>query len=177
MRRLAAVWGIVGVLGILGWAVYRISPHAIAAFENHSFGALEWAFFGIWMIFMLFAEGYRGFHQAFAPRVVSRAQTLVTQPHPVACILAPFFCFGFFRATRKRMIVSWSVAGGIVLLILSVRLLNQPWRGIVDSGVVAGLSVGMLSILYYAARWLFGHPVNYPADLPAGEKAENGTRS
>lgn len=162
----AAAWGILGVLAILGWAIYRIWPVALAAFSENSFGLLEWTIFAGWMAFMIFAEGVKGFHRAFSPRVVSRARALISDPNPLACLLAPFYCFGFFYASRKRKIVSWSVALGIVVLILSVRLLEQPWRGIIDSGVVAGLGVGMLSILYFTALWITGKPFDYPADLP-----------
>ncbi len=154
------------MLAILAWAVVRITPNALAAFYEPSFGLVEWMVFAGWMAFMIFAEGIKGFHRAFSPRVVARARALLSNPHPVACALAPFYCFGFFYATRKRMIVSWSVASGIVLLILSVRLLEQPWRGIIDSGVVAGLSIGMLSIAYFTLRWILGSPADFPADLP-----------
>lgn len=166
MRQLAAIWGISGVLAILAWAIFRIAPHAVDAFQGNPLSLLQWGFFAVWMIFMIYAEGIKGFHKAFSPRVVARARTLLHKPTLPACLLAPFFCFGFFRATRKRKIVSWSVASGIVVLILSVRLLEQPWRGIVDSGVVAGLGIGMLSILYFTMRWLAGSPVDHPADLP-----------
>ncbi len=165
MAYLAAGWGLAGVLGILGFAVYRLTPNALASFE-YGFGAVEWGVFVVWMIFMVYSEGIRGFHQAFSPRVVSRARALSRNPQPWHVALAPFFCFGFFHATRKRMIVSWSVAGGIVCLVLLVRLLHQPWRGIVDCGVVAGILVGMVSILYFAGRWLAGRPFDFPPDLP-----------
>jgi|AntAceMinimDraft_17_1070374.scaffolds.fasta_scaffold27472_2 hypothetical protein len=179
MLVIAAAWGILGVLTILGFAVYRLAPIALAAFESGPFGWVEWVVFGLWMVFMVYAEGVKGFHRAFSPRVVSRARALMSHPHPAACILAPFFCFGFFYATRKRMIVSWSLALGIVALILLVRLLNQPWRGIIDFGVVAGLAIGMLSILYHTALWIAGHPKEYPADLPKTvfEEVENPEES
>ena len=40
----------------------------------------------------------------------------------------------------------------IISFVLLVRLLPQPWRGIVDVGVVAGLVVGVLSIFYYVLQ-------------------------
>lgn len=165
----ASAWGILGVLAILSCAVYRLLPLALAAFHEHSFGALEWIVLIVWMAFMIYAEGYKGFHKAFSPRVVARARALRKRPRPLACILAPFYCFGFFYATRKRKIVSWSVALGIVGLIVAVRFLNQPWRGIIDCGVVVGLGLGMLSILYHTLRWIAGAPSDHPADLPEPE--------
>lgn len=168
MGVLAAVWGIVGVLGILGFAVWRLTPFALGAFD-YGFGVIEWVAFVVWMIFMIYSEGVRGFHQAFAPRVVARAQALARDPRPLNAILAPFFCFGFFHATRKRMIVSWVVTCAIVCLVLLVRLLEQPWRGIVDSGVVSGLVLGMGSILYYGVRLVSGRVHDYPPDLPVAK--------
>lgn len=172
MLYLSVAWGILGVLGILGLAVWRLFPLAVGAFAAGPFGILEWVVFAGWLLFMTFAEGVKGFHRAFSPRVVARARALLDRPRFWPCLLAPFYCFGFFHATRKRMIVSWAVAGGILGLVLLVRLLPQPWRGIIDAGVVAGLGVGMGSILYYSARWLAGRPVDYPADLPEAEPAE-----
>jgi hypothetical protein len=32
---------------------------------------------------------------------------------------------------------------------LIARLLPQPWRGIIDAGVVVGLAIGIVSILYF----------------------------
>ncbi|MFP4352622.1 MAG: hypothetical protein ACLFSZ_07570 [Puniceicoccaceae bacterium] len=169
MLYVSAAWGILGVLGILGFAVWRLFPLAVGAFAAAPFGVLEWVVFAGWLLFMTFAEGVKGFHRGFSPRVVARARALLERPRFWPCLLAPFYCFGFFHATRKRMIVSWSVAGGVLGLVLLVRLLPQPWRGIIDAGVVAGLGVGMGSILYYSARWLAARPVDYPADLPEAD--------
>jgi len=33
-----------------------------------------------------------------------------------------------------------------------VRRLAQPWRGIIDAGVVVGLAWGVGSVVYYALR-------------------------
>jgi hypothetical protein len=42
----------------------------------------------------------------------------------------------------------------------------QPWRGILDGGVVVGLAAGTLSILYFFSRALRGDPADVPANLP-----------
>jgi hypothetical protein len=73
---------------------------------------------------------------------------------------------GYFYATRKRMIVSWAVTSGIVLLILAVRLLPQPWRGIVDLGVVAGLTWGLVAIVLRGFHALTAPTFDHPAETP-----------
>ena len=56
---------------------------------------------------------------------------------------------GYFHATRKRKIMSYSFTVIIIGLIVLVRQLDQPWRGIIDAGVVLALGWGMV------AMWLF----------------------
>ena len=150
MGRLAAIWGIAGVVLILGSAVYRLSFPALETF-GYPLGGLHWLAIALSITFMSYSEGYRGFQQAFSPRVVARAIYLRDHPRPFHVLLAPFFCMGFFHTTRRRKVVSFSLTAGIILLIVGVRQLSQPWRGIVDIGVVIGLTWGMACILYFAA--------------------------
>ena len=39
-----------------------------------------------------------------------------------------------------------------VAIVVFVRMLAQPWRGIIDAGVVLGLAWGVVSIVYYVVR-------------------------
>ena len=42
----------------------------------------------------------------------------------------------------------------MIVLIVSVRQLPQPWRGMVDAGVVVGLTWGVVSIITsMCVRW------------------------
>lgn len=78
---------------------------------------------------------------------------------------------GLFGATKKRMLVSWLMMVGVFLLVKIVKILPYPWRSIVDSGVVAGLSIGTLSIGWHFTRALFGYLPNVDPCLPdANEK-------
>jgi len=165
LGRLGAVWGVLGVSLLMGWAVVRLTPIAMEAW-GMPWGWLEWLVAVPWLIFMLVGEGYRGFQKGFAPRVAARARYLREHPRPVHVLLAPVFCMGFIHATRKRRIVSIAVTSGIVLLILGVRLLPQPWRGIVDLGVVAGLSWGLLAIVGFGLRALLSERFDHPAETP-----------
>jgi hypothetical protein len=157
----AGWWGIVGVVALLGKAIYQLVPVAVRAFD-HPLGLVHWITLVAWVAFMAYSEGYRAFHQAFSPRVVVRAQYLAAHPRPLHVALAPLYCMGMIHATKKRLIVSWCVALGIVALILLVRQLEQPWRGIIDAGVVLGLSIGIVSIVYFAV----GKTPSVPPDVP-----------
>ncbi|HTL36547.1 MAG TPA: hypothetical protein VL326_25615 [Kofleriaceae bacterium] len=145
----AGWWGVVGVIAILGKAIYQLTPIALAA-HDVPFNTLQWIVLAVWVVFIVYSEGYRAFHKAFSPRVVARAQHLSAHPRALYVAIAPLYCMGLVHATRKRLIVSWCVTLGIIGLVLLVRQLDQPWRGIIDGGVVLGLSVGVLSILYFA---------------------------
>ena len=100
---------------------------------------------------MAYAEGYKGFHLGFAPRVVRRASYLRDNPQLSHTLLAPLFCMGYFYTTTRRQIVSIGLTVMIICFVLIAGLLPQPWRGIVDAGVVVGLSLGVASILYFLA--------------------------
>lgn len=146
----AVSWGVLGVLYILGEATLRLSSIALEAMGD--MGALQWAVCLSWVGFNAYAEGYRGFQKAFAPRVAARARVAWHEPTWLRVVLAPMFLMGFVDATRKRLMVSWILASCIVLLVTVVRALAQPWRGIVDAGVVVGLGWGIFAILVYLVR-------------------------
>ncbi len=60
----------------------------------------------------------------------------------------------------------------IIVLILLVHRLDQPLRGIIDAGVVVGLSWGIVSLLHCA--WLAARGrLDTDPDVPGGELADN----
>jgi len=59
---------------------------------------------------------------------------------------------GYFHATKRTKIVAYSLTIGITLLVILVRLIPQPWRGIIDAGVVVGLTWGVLSLIIFILR-------------------------
>lgn len=163
--RAAGLWGILGVVALLGEAIVRLLPLAVDLL-GRSLSAIELAVLVAWVLAMTLAEGYRGFHLQFSPRVVARALHLEAHKRPLHVVLAPLYCMGLVHATRRRLITSWLLTIGIVAIVLLVRRLPQPWRGIIDAGVVAGLSCGVLSILYFTVRGLCEAPMPVAADVP-----------
>ena len=103
---------------------------------------------------------------------MARALHLGEHPRPLHVVLAPFFCTGLFHATRRRVIATWILYGGLVLLIVAVRMLAQPWRGMIDAGVVVGLSWGVVAVFVIYLRALAGHPPAVSPELPGEDQRE-----
>jgi hypothetical protein len=160
-----AIWGLVGVFLLLGSAVYRLSFLAINAF-SFDFSWYHWLFLMLIVLLMGYAEGYRGFQQRFSPRVAARAKYLREHPRGLHVVLGPFFCMGYFHATRRRKITSVSLTLGIVILVMLVRLLPQPWRGIIDVGVVLGLIWGLVSLSFFSIIAFTSKRFNYSPEVP-----------
>ena len=154
----AALWGVFGWLTLLSQAVYRLTALALEAVD-HGMSGLEWGLFVFSIVFMSYSEGYKGFHLQVAPRVVARAIYLARSGRLYERLLAPLFCMSLFRATRKRLIISWCLYASIITVVILVRMLEQPWRGIVDAGVVVGLALGTASVLYHYVRAASGRPL------------------
>lgn len=148
LKKLGALWGLAGVCVLLGSAIYRLVPTAMDALFLE-LRWYHWFFFACVLLFMAYAEGYRAFQKGFSPRVAARARYLGTHRNIFHTLFAPFFCMGYFHTTRRRKITSLSVTAGIIVLIVLVRLLPQPWRGIVDAGVVVGLGWGLISLAIF----------------------------
>lgn len=161
----AATWGVFGVSALLGSAVVRLWPLVTAAFERET-GPLFWLSVVGSLTFFGYAEGYRAFQKQFAPRVVARALTLTERPSLLRALLAPLFCMGFFAATRRRMLTSWVLTLSLIALVASMRFVPQPWRGVVDLGVVVALLWGIVSMLVLSVAALRGQRPDVPTDLP-----------
>ena len=142
-----ASWGVLGVVLLLCRPLYQITPIALEAIVSSSLTVPHWMLLLAWVAFNAYAEGYLGFHQKFSPRVVRRALDLGRNPTLLRVVFAAPYCIGLFHAPRKTMLTSWTLVLVIAVVVFGVRLLPQPWRGIIDAGVVVGLGIGLLSLL------------------------------
>ncbi len=156
------IWAIVQVVSVLLNALKRLYPIAAQPFIQKDMLPLHWVLYVSWTLYMLYAEGYKGFQLKFAPLVVSRAFSLSQNLTIINCLFAGPYSMGLFGASRKRMIVSWAITIGVFALVILVKMLPYPYRSIIDAGVVAGLSYGTLSILVIAAKTLFGGHLEVP---------------
>lgn len=164
-RFIAPLWGLAGVFFLLGFAVYRLVPRAIEAVEM-GLSTWQWTILTLWTMFMAVAEGYGGFQKRFSPRTAARARYLREQPSTMRVLLAPLFCMGYFHATRRVQIISISLTAAIVAMIILISFCSQPWRGIIDFGVVVGLAWGMISLAGFAWKSLTGSEFKYSPDTP-----------
>lgn len=160
-----AAWGVLGVIAVLVSAIARLTPLAIEPLQT-GMTPLQWTLYVGWSIFNAYAEGYKGFQRAFVPRVIARAFYVARHRRPLHIALAPLFCMGLFFASRKRLILSWTLVIAVTTLVTLVRGLDQPWRGIVDAGVVIGLAYGTASLVVAFARVLRGAPITVSPQVP-----------
>ena len=153
---LAALWGVGGALAILGYAVSKMVWHTSEAFSgDYQLNIWHYLLLVVWTFFMAYSEGYKGFQKGYSPRVASRAVYLRDKSTWLRFALAPFFCLGFFHAPRKRKITVVVLVIGISLLVYFFRMIAQPWRGVLDLGVIVGLSWGIIAtVIYFAKFWV-----------------------
>lgn len=167
MRFLVSAYAVLGVVLFLLAAVVRLLPMALEPLSG-PLDTVHVAAYAGSVVFMAYSEGYRGFQRQFSPRVVARARGLAEGQVPLVwTLLAPVVAMGLLHATRKRLIISWGITLGVVVLVTLVRALAQPWRGIVDAGVVVGLTWGCVAILVFWARSLLGRPPEIAPDFPS----------
>lgn len=163
--KFGAVWGILGLTLIFGRGLICLYPY-VEELPESTLVWFHWIALAASLLFMGYAEGYKGFQLKFSPRAAARARYLRDNPTPLRVTFAPLFCMGFFHATRKRKIVAYGLTTMIVLLIVLVGELSQPWRGIVDAGVLLGLGWGMVSVWIFAFKALFGKSFDVSPETP-----------
>ena len=166
LGNIAFCWGLGGFLALLFYAIYRLAPIAWEALQQ-PLTALQYVVLIVNTLFMAHSEGYKGFQKAYSPRVVARAAYLREKATGLTAVLAPFFCMTYFAAPKRRVMTSWILTCAIIVLILIFQRLPSPWRGILDAGVVVGLSWGIIATLFFSVRYFRagGTPVD-PEVMP-----------
>lgn len=166
LRNLLGLWGCFQVLAVLGNAIKRVFPVAIQPFLQRDLSPDKWVLYAVSCLIMAYSEGYKAFHLKFSPMVVQRAFSLSNNQSLLNILFAGPYSMGLFAAPRRRIIVGWSITAGVFALVHLVKLLPYPYRSIVDAGVVTGLGLGSLSIIWKAVYSLF---VKIPSDTEGDE--------
>ena len=162
----AAVWGAIGLIGLLIFAIVRLCGVVWIGLD----APWQWhhiAVAAVNTVFMAWSVGYRGFQQGFSPRCAARVKWLLVHPSLRNACLAPLFVMGYFESTRRRKIVVYGLTVGIVIAILIIHALPHPWRAALDIGVVVGLTWGVVSFLA-----VLGTALRAPADRASAEVPE-----
>jgi hypothetical protein len=162
-----ALWGVGGVVLLLGEAIWRLADTALTILLREGLTAGQTAVFVVWLAFIVYVEGYRAFQKRFSPRVVARALHLCDEPRPLHVVLAPLYCMTLLHATRRRLVASWILVAGIVGIILLVRAMPPVYRAIIDAGVVCALAWGTVVMIVLFVRALLGTAPPVPLDLPS----------
>ena len=156
----------VGVSALLLRAIIGLSPRAREAIES---GLSTWQWIALvgFALFMLVAEGYRGFQKKFSPRTAARVKYLRDHPTLLRVLLAPIFSMGFFHANRKTKLTAYILTTGIIILVVTVTFFcPDPWRGIIDFGVVLGLSWGLVSFWIFTIKALTNNNYAHSPETP-----------
>lgn len=161
-----ALWGVLGILLLLGQAILRLAPVALEPLRDGSLTPALGVLYVVVVVANAYAEGYRGFQRRFAPRVVARALHLAREPRPLHVVFAPLFCMAYFHSKRRARISAWAVTCAVLVAIAVVRHLPQPWRGVIDAGVVVGLLWGVVSVLVLFVASLRGTRAAGDPELP-----------
>lgn len=162
---LGAIWGFAGIALLLGFAIYRLMPVAVEAFRFDLFW-YHWAALVINTLSMAYSEGYRGFQNSFSPRVAARCKYLRKHPSTLHVLLAPLFCIGYFHVLRNKQRQILALTAAIIVLIIIVQSIDQPWRGIIDAGVVVGLSWGLITLFAFATKAALLDDFDYSPEVP-----------
>jgi hypothetical protein len=141
------LWGAGAVVLSLLDAIVRLSRVALEGVSHGMLRGPQLAFTLVWIVVIVYGEGYRAFGSVLAPRMAARLLHLARGGRPFARALAPLHALSLFDTPPRRMLSAWILLAGIVTVVLIVRKLPQPWRGSVDLGVVLALSWGAVAIV------------------------------
>lgn len=166
LRTLAALWGVAGFTLLLTLAIQRLAMQALAAIDG-GLGPLQWAILVAFALAMAYLEGYRGFQQRYAPRFARRIITIRDGSSALEAVLAPLFAMGFFRATRRELVTTYLLLLLVLAFVFLFRSLPQPWRGVLDAGVVIGLAWGVVASWAHVAH-AWRRPVARPTAARVG---------
>ncbi len=146
-RQLAApAWAVIGVSALFATASYRLGERGVAVIRD-GLGGWEWlALAGLTLAFV-YGEGFLALDRKWVPGLMRRARELEDERSVVLRLLAPLYGLSLIGAPPAKLLPSWLGTLAIVGAILVIRVLPDPWRGIVDFAVAAALAWGLVAIL------------------------------
>ncbi|MEO1327621.1 MAG: hypothetical protein AAFV47_13250 [Pseudomonadota bacterium] len=151
LGNVALWWGTLGFTALLAVGIQRMWGIALDSLD-YSWSLTHYALLVVNTGMMAWVEGYRGFQQSFSPRFAARAVALQHNPSLPGTVFAPLALMGFLHAPRRRVISAVLLTLGIVAIVMIYRAFPQPWRGILDFGVIIGLTWGAVATIAAVIR-------------------------
>jgi len=151
MGRLASAWAIAGVSGLFGMAVARLGSRGLEGVAP-GLSTLEWIVLGALVVLFVVGEGWAALQRKWVPRVVERARALRETDVVRHRLLAPLYgmsLIGGGAGNRRR---AWAGVAAVVLAVVLVRLLPDPWRAMIDLAVASALCWGLGALLFESRR-------------------------
>lgn len=142
----APAWAVIGVSILFATASYRLGERGVSVIRG-GLGGWEWmALAGLTLVFV-YGEGFLALDRKWVPGLMRRARELKDERSFLLRLFAPLYGLSLIGAPPARLLLSWLGTLAIVGAVLIIRLLPDPWRGIVDFAVAAALAWGLVAIL------------------------------
>lgn len=140
-----------GVAAVFIEAIVQLSRRGVATLRA-GLDPLEWLAFALLFVAFVYGEGVRALARRWVPAMLARARALGPASPLHEKLLAPLYAMSLIDASARTLVRAWIGVALIVLAVLAVRALPEPWRGIVDAAVAAALLVGLWAIVRGAFR-------------------------
>lgn len=151
MGRLASVWAIVGVSALFALAVARLGTRGLEGLTG-GLTALEWGLLASLVVLFVVGEGWAALQRKWVPRVVSRARALRESDALHHRLLAPLYGMSLIGGKPRTCLRAWAGVAAVVLAVVLVRMLPDPWRAMIDLAVASALSWGLVALLLESRR-------------------------
>ena len=144
--RAAVAWALLGACALLGSAAVRLGFRGFEAVRT-GLTPIESVVLVILVAVFAIGEGWGALQRRWVPDVVRRARRLDRRAPTHHRALAPLFGMGLIGGTRDARRRARRGVYAVLIAIMAVRMLPEPWRGMVDLSVAGALAWGTLALL------------------------------
>ncbi len=150
-----------GVAAVLGWAAWRLGARGLAVVRE-GLTPTQWQVLAVLVLAFVIGEGVVALQRRWLPKVAGRAAMLSSRAPIALRVAAPAHAFGLVGVPMRVAVRAWLGVAAVVLAVLAVRALPDPWRGMIDLAVAAALAWGAVAALSIGVRLLRGTTQSLP---------------